>query len=30
LICLFSIAQMPLIARHKLPDEEVEHAPDHF
>jgi intracellular septation protein len=30
LICLFSVAQMPLIARHKLPDEEVERAPDHF
>jgi intracellular septation protein len=30
LICLFSVAQMPLIARHKLPDEEAEGAPDHF
>jgi intracellular septation protein len=29
-IVLFSIAQMPLIARHKLPDEEAERAPDHY
>lgn len=30
LICLFSVAQMPLIMRHKLPDEEAERAPDHY
>jgi intracellular septation protein len=30
LIFVFSVAQMPLIARHKLPDEEVERAPDHY
>lgn len=30
LIFLFSIAQMPLIMRHKLPDEEAENAPDHY
>ncbi|WGJ15650.1 septation protein A [Methylocapsa sp. D3K7] len=30
LICLFSIAQMPLIGRHKLPDAEAASAPDHF
>jgi intracellular septation protein len=28
LIVLFSIAQVPLIARHKLPDEEAERAPE--
>jgi intracellular septation protein len=30
LIFLFSLAQMPLIIRHKLPDEEAEDAPDHY
>jgi intracellular septation protein len=30
LIFLFSLAQMPLIMRHKLPDEEAEGAPDHY
>jgi intracellular septation protein len=30
LIFLFSIAQVPLIARHKLSDEEAERAPDHY
>lgn len=30
LICLFSVAQMPLIMRHKLPDEETERAPDYY
>ena len=30
LICLFSGAQMPLIMRHRLPDEEAEQAPDHY
>ncbi|MGH6840704.1 MAG: septation protein A [Methylocella sp.] len=30
LILLFSGAQVPLIARHKLPDEEAEDAPDHY
>ncbi|HUI21927.1 MAG TPA: septation protein A [Methylocella sp.] len=30
LILLFSLAQMPLIVRHKLPEEEAERAPDHY
>jgi intracellular septation protein len=30
LIVLFSVAQMPLIMRHKLSDEEAERAPDHY
>jgi intracellular septation protein len=30
LISLFSIAQMPLILRSKLPDEEAEDAPEHY
>jgi intracellular septation protein len=30
LIFLFSIAQLPFIMRHKMPDEEVEGAPGHF
>jgi intracellular septation protein len=30
LILLFSLAQVPLITRHKLPDEEAECAPDHY
>ncbi|MGI8569434.1 MAG: septation protein A [Methylocella sp.] len=30
LILLFSVAQLPLIMRHKLPDEEAEQAPDHY
>jgi intracellular septation protein len=30
LIFLFSIAQVPLIMRHKLPDEEAEGAPEHY
>jgi intracellular septation protein len=30
LICLFSIAQMPLIRRHKLPDGETARARDHY
>ncbi len=30
LVLLFSIAQIPLVARHKLTDEEMERAPDHY
>ena len=30
LICLFSVTQMPLIRRYKLPDEEAERVPDHY
>ncbi|MGH6813339.1 MAG: septation protein A [Methylocella sp.] len=30
LIFLFSIAQVPLISRHTLPDDEAERAPDHY
>jgi intracellular septation protein len=30
LILLFSMAQVPLITRHKLSDEEAENAPDHY
>ena len=30
LICLFSIAQIPLIGRYKLPDADAERATDHF
>ncbi len=30
LILLFSVAQMPLILRHKVPDEAAEQAPDHY
>ncbi|MGH6796652.1 MAG: septation protein A [Methylocella sp.] len=30
LILIFSIAQVPLITRHKLPDEEADLAPDHY
>jgi intracellular septation protein len=29
LILLFSVAQVPLILRHKPPDEEAEREPDH-
>lgn len=30
LICLFSVAQMPAVMRHRLPDDEVARAPDHY
>ena len=30
LICLFSVIQMPLIMRHKLPDDEAERSSDHY
>ncbi len=30
LILLFSVAQLPLVRRHSLPEEEAEQAPDHF
>jgi intracellular septation protein len=30
LILLFSGAQVPLVTRHKLPDDEAEDAPDHY
>jgi intracellular septation protein len=30
LIFLFSMAQVPFILRHKLPDEDAERAPEHY
>jgi intracellular septation protein len=30
LILLFSVAQVPLITRHKLSNEEADNAPDHY
>jgi intracellular septation protein len=30
LILLFSVAQVPLVRRHGLPEEQAQHAPDHY